>query len=135
MNDSFNSVSLYVLCLGDRADFDSWGVIAKDEKWSYSNISKVFKRMEDCSSIEESAVDSKLRGVDGPLSVSMRSPVNNIAQRFVDTAVKTGFQEGDYNNGDSDGKAALFQMTIKKGSFIAIMYLYGYGSICLYYII
>jgi hypothetical protein len=71
--------------------------------------------MEDCSSFEKE-VSSEVRGVRGPVTISMRSPVNVSAQNFVDTAVgKLGFKEGDYNDGDSDNKAALFQMTTKKG--------------------
>jgi choline dehydrogenase-like flavoprotein len=63
-------------------------------------------------------LDLPAHNTDGPLGVSVRSPVVPGAQAFVDAAVATGIPLGDYNGRDRGGPAgvvSLFQTTTKQG--------------------
>lgn len=60
-------------------------------------------------------VDIMLHGTGGPLSVSIRDPLNLCAISFVQAATKLGFAISDYNNGDQDNSVSLFQQTVHNG--------------------
>ena len=70
--------------------------------------------MEDCSAIL-STVESDERGVGGPLTVSIKSPINPIAQGLVDAAASLGFKTGGDYNGTVQEQAAVLQTTTKNG--------------------
>jgi choline dehydrogenase len=71
--------------------------------------------MEGCEPIRD-LVDSNERGMSGPLTVSVKSPVNPIAQGLVNAAAALGFAAGGDYNGATQEQAALLQSTTKCGS-------------------
>ena len=70
---------------GVKEDYDNWEQLGASG-WSYDNILKYFKKLEDASSINN---DKTSRGMDGPLKLSYpyRTPM---AQYFVDAGKELG---------------------------------------------
>lgn len=52
---------------GDVSDYDQWGKIVDDQKWSYEGLLPFFRRSETFESLN---VDAKQHGVDGPIHVT-----------------------------------------------------------------
>jgi choline dehydrogenase len=99
---------------GNREDYNSWAQILSDPKWGWDSVKSIFKRMENCSTIP--GLDSTLRGMNGPLNVSVKSPVNPIAKAWVQAAAFLGYTTGDYNDGIHQECASLLQTTTKNGA-------------------
>lgn len=108
---------------GNSADFDSWANILSDSKWGWESVSKIFEGMEDCSTIPVNDGSNGMaslddttsgRGLRGPMSVSVKSPINPIAASYCRAAVDVGFSLGDYN-GASQEVASVLQTTAKFG--------------------
>jgi len=100
---------------GNQANYDSWASLLSDPRWAWSAVEKVFKRMEDCGPIQD-AVNGAERGLGGPLTVSIKSPANPIAQGLVDAAAALGFATGGDYNGAVQEQAGLLQSTTKRGT-------------------
>jgi choline dehydrogenase len=99
---------------GHPNDYNSWANILNDPIWGWDSVQKVFQRMENCVSIKD-RVDTDVRGMSGPLSVSIKQPINPIASAFVTAAAHLGYSVGDYN-GFSQECASVLQTTTKKGA-------------------
>ena len=56
-------------------------------------------------------IDAEAHNTDGPLGVSVRSPVLPVASDFVEAAVAAGIPRGDYNGRDRGGAAGLVSLT------------------------
>ena len=59
-------------------------------------------------------IDDAMHGTSGPLTTSIREPVNPIAEAFVAACNEVGYPTVDYNAGAEEG-ASLFQLTIRDG--------------------
>jgi choline dehydrogenase len=102
---------------GHPGDFDAWAAGGADG-WSYDDVLPYFKKSEGLVPSEAIPLDLNAHSTDGPLGVSVRSPVVPGAQAFVDAAVAAGIPLGDYNGRDRGGPAgvvSLFQTTTKDG--------------------
>jgi choline dehydrogenase len=99
---------------GDERDYQSWSHITKDEKWGWNSVSKIFQRMENCGS-SLGDIDITKRGTKGPLHISVKHPVNKIAELFVYGANQLGHVIGDYNEGNTE-RVSLVQSTTYHGS-------------------
>jgi choline dehydrogenase-like flavoprotein len=102
---------------GHPGDFDAWAAAGADG-WSYDEVLPYFKKSEGLVPSEAIPLDLPAHSTDGPLGVSVRSPVVPGAQAFVDAAVAAGIPAGDYNGRDRGGPAgvvSLFQTTTKQG--------------------
>lgn len=102
---------------GHPGDFDKWEELGA-EGWSYDEVLPYFVKSESFNPSNEISVDQSSHGSDGPLSVSVRSPVLPASRDFVAAARTMGIPEGDYNGRDrfnKDGVASLFQTTTKDG--------------------
>ena len=102
---------------GHPGDFDAWAS-GGATGWSYDEVLPYFKKSEGLQTTEVIPVDWTAHGTDGPLGVSVRSPVLPGAQAFVDAAVATGIPLGDYNGrdrGGPEGVVSLFQTTTRQG--------------------
>ncbi|MFD2093556.1 GMC family oxidoreductase [Blastococcus deserti] len=102
---------------GHPSDFDAWAA-GGASGWSYGEVLPYFKKSEGLVPTATIPLDLSAHGMDGPLGVSVRSPVLPGAQAFVDAAVATGIPLGDYNGHDRGGPAgvvSLFQTTTKQG--------------------
>ena len=102
---------------GHPGDFDSWadgGAVG----WASEDVLPFFKKSEGIQPSGDIVVDHDAHNPNGPLGVSVRSPVIPAAQQFVDAAKAAGIPTGDYNGADRtrpQGVASLFQTTTKDG--------------------
>ena len=102
---------------GHPGDFDAWADGGADG-WGYGDLLPYFKKSEGIQPSGDIVVDHDAHNPDGPLGVSVRSPVVPAAQQFVDAAAAIGIPTGDYNGSDRarpEGVASLFQTTTKDG--------------------
>jgi choline dehydrogenase-like flavoprotein len=102
---------------GHPADFDAWAA-GGAEGWSYDEVLPYFKKSEGLEPSDAIPLDLPAHSTEGPLGVSVRSPVLPGAQAFVNAAVAAGIPLGDYNGSDRggpDGVVSLFQTTTKQG--------------------
>ncbi|MGY1735790.1 GMC family oxidoreductase [Geodermatophilus sp. SYSU D00684] len=102
---------------GHPGDFDAWAAGGADG-WGFADVLPYFRRSEGLVPSEAVPLDLPAHGTQGPLGVSVRSPVLPGAQAFVDAAVAAGIPRGDYNGRDRGGPAgvvSLFQTTTKHG--------------------
>jgi choline dehydrogenase len=102
---------------GHPGDFDSWAG-GGATGWAHDDVLPYFKKSEGIQPSGDIAVDHDAHNPDGPMGVSVRSPVIPAAQQFVDAAAAAGIPTGDYNGADRarpEGVASLFQTTTKDG--------------------
>src|SRR5215470_9269137 len=102
---------------GHPGDFDAWadgGAVG----WSYRDVLPYFKKSEGLTPSDDITIDRDAHNTDGPLGVSVRSPILSGAREFVDAAVSSGIPRGDYNGrsrGGARGVVSLLQTTTRKG--------------------
>ncbi len=102
---------------GHPGDFDAWAADGATG-WSHKDVLAYFKKSEGLAPSGDITVDSDAHNTDGPLGVSVRSPVLVGAQEFVEAAAAAGIPIGDYNGRDrtgDDGVVSLFQTTTRDG--------------------
>lgn len=102
---------------GHPGDFDAWPDGGADG-WSHGELLPYFRKSEGIEPSGDIVIDRDAHNLDGPLGVSVRSPVIPAAQQFVDAASAVGVPTGDYNGRDRarpEGVASLFQTTTKDG--------------------
>src|ERR1700722_1266820 len=102
---------------GHPGDFDSWAD-AGATGWSYEEVLAYFKKSEGLSPSGDITVDTDAHNTNGPMGVSVRSPVLRGSREFVEAAVAAGIPVGDYNardRGGDDGVVSLAQTTTKHG--------------------
>src|SRR3954447_2205604 len=112
-----SSINAMIYVRGNRADFDAWAA-GGAEGWSYDDVLPYFKKSEGLVPSEAIPLDLDVHNTEGPLGVSVRSPVVPGAQAFVDATVAAGIPLGDYNGrdrGGPDGVVSLFQTTTRDG--------------------
>src|SRR5262244_3698811 len=98
---------------GHPGDFDSWAE-GGATGWSYADVLPYFRKSEGLAPTDEAVIDAPAHSSDGPLGVSVRSPVLRAAREFVQAAEAAGFPRGDYHGRDRGGTlgvTALFQTT------------------------
>jgi choline dehydrogenase len=102
---------------GHPGDFDAWAAEGAPG-WSYDDLLPYFKKSEGIQPSGDIVVDPDAHNTQGPLGVSVRTPVVPAAQQFVEAASAVGIPAGDYNGRDRGGPAgvsSLFQTTTKEG--------------------
>lgn len=102
---------------GNAGDIDSWAA-AGATGWSYADVLSYFKKSEGLTPCNHIVIDVEAHNHDGPLGVSVRSPILPIASEFVAAAAAAGIPRGDYNGRDRGGPAgvaSLMQMTTRNG--------------------
>ncbi|MGB7754814.1 MAG: GMC family oxidoreductase N-terminal domain-containing protein [Salinisphaera sp.] len=102
---------------GHPADFDAWAQ-AGATGWSYDEVLPYFKKTEGLAPSDEIPIDTAAHNTEGPLGVSVRSPVIPGAREFVDACDAAGIPRRDYNGRDRGGPAgaaSLFQTTTHSG--------------------
>ncbi len=115
---------------GHPGDFDAW-VGDGAQGWSYDNVLAYFKKSEGIAPSGDIVVDSDAHSAEGPLGVSVRSPVISGAQEFVQAAVAAGIPEGDYNGRDRGGPSgltSLLQTTTREGKRSSTYHAFLEGS-------
>jgi choline dehydrogenase len=102
---------------GHPADFDSWSE-AGANGWSYAEVLPYFRKSEGLVPCDEIVIDEQAHNSDGPLAVSIRSPILQGAREFVQAAEAAGIPRGDYNGRDRGGAAgvtSLVQTNTRQG--------------------
>jgi choline dehydrogenase-like flavoprotein len=102
---------------GHPGDFDSWAE-GGATGWSYAEVLPYFRKSEGLAPSSEVVIDAQAHNIDGPLGVSVRSPVLRAASDFVEAAVAAGIPRGDYNGrdrGGAVGMVSLVQSTTRRG--------------------
>jgi choline dehydrogenase-like flavoprotein len=102
---------------GHPGDFDAWAD-GGAKGWSHAEVLPYFKKSEGLQPSGDIVVDHDAHNPDGPLGVSVRTPVVPAAQQFVDAAAAAGIPTGDYNGRDRlrpEGVASLWQTTTRDG--------------------
>jgi choline dehydrogenase len=102
---------------GHPGDFDSWAADGADS-WRYDDVLAYFKKSEGLAPSGDIVVDADAHNTEGPMGVSVRSPVISGAREFVAAAVAAGIPAGDYNGRDRGapaGVVSLLQTTTREG--------------------
>eukprot|EP00121_Abeoforma_whisleri_P009259 Awhi_evm1s8513 len=76
---------------GNSADFDSWEELGA-KGWSYNEVLPFFKKLED-NQLE--TFDEGYHSQGGPITVTMKTPTNEIATAFVKSGMEIGYKEVD----------------------------------------
>lgn len=111
-----SSINYMAYVRGHPGDFNSWAE-AGAEGWSYDDVLPYFRKSEGLAPTAEAVIDAPAHNSNGPLGVSVRSPIIPAAQDFVQAAETAGFKRGDYNGRDRGGAAvtSLFQTSTRHG--------------------
>jgi choline dehydrogenase len=112
-----SSLNYMLYVRGHPGDFDAWAE-GGASGWSYIEVLPFFRKSEGLAPSDEVVIDAQAHNVDGPLGVSVRSPVLPAARDFVEAAVAAGIPHGDYNSRDRGGAAgvvSLGQSTTRRG--------------------
>ena len=102
---------------GHPGDFDSWAQGGADG-WSYGDVLPYFRKSEALASCDEIVIDPAAHSSDGPMGVSVRTPILDGAREFVAAAEAAGIPRGDYNGrnrGGAAGVVSLLQTSTKQG--------------------
>lgn len=102
---------------GHPGDFDRWAELGA-AGWSSDEVLPYFRKSERFNHSNDISADSDAHGTDGPLGISVRSPVMPACRKFIAAANAIGIPEGDYNGKDRlapGGVVSLFQTTTEKG--------------------
>jgi choline dehydrogenase len=100
---------------GNPEDYNSWAKILSDPKWGWDSVKSIFQRIENCKTLSDSLSNPSSRGMNGPLHVSRKSPVNPLAQAFVTAAAALGYPVGDYNDDTNQECVSVLQTTTHSG--------------------
>ena len=90
---------------GHPGDFDFWAE-GGATGWSYADVLPYFRKSEGLAPSGDILIDAPAHNNNGPLGVSVRSPVLTGAREFVAAAEAAGIPRGDYNGRDRGGAAA-----------------------------
>ena len=102
---------------GHPGDFDAWAADGATG-WSYDEVLPYFKKSEGLAPSADIVIDADAHNTEGPLGVSVRSPIIPGCRDFVDAAVRAGIPAGDYNGRDrlgDEGVVSLHQTTTRNG--------------------
>ena len=95
---------------GQAQDFDTWAQMG-NAGWSYEAVLPFFKRMESY----QGGGDDRLRGRDGPITVTDPPPADPIFRAIIEAAGQVGIRHNpDYNGAAQDG-IAMSQASIANG--------------------
>lgn len=102
---------------GHPGDFDAWAADGATG-WRYEEVLAYFKKSEGLAPSGDITIDVEAHNTEGPLGVSVRSPVIGGSEEFVAAAVAAGIPVGDYNGRGreaDDGVVSLLQTTTRHG--------------------
>ncbi|MFE3323737.1 GMC family oxidoreductase [Streptomyces sp. NPDC059176] len=104
-----SSMNAMIYMRGNRADYDGWAA-AGATGWSYADVLPYFLRSED----NERGADA-FHAAGGPLTVSDGRSNHQLADAFVEAAVKAGHPHNDDFNAESQFGVGRYQLTQRDG--------------------
>ena len=105
-----SSINYMMYVRGHPGDYDAWsqgGAMG----WSYDEVLPYFRKSEGLAPSDQLVIDTEAHNTEGPLGVSVRSPVLPVAKDFVAASVAAGLKHGDYNGRDRGGAAGIVSLT------------------------
>jgi choline dehydrogenase len=109
-----SSVNTMVWARGHRDDFDGWAAATGDPAWSYENVLRRYRRIEDW----QGAPDPERRGTGGPVWVQTAQDPSPLAPAMVAGAASIGIPAFDDHNGvmmEGRGGAAVANLIVREG--------------------
>ena len=117
-------------CRGHKEDYNEWEHRYGAKGWSWdTNIEPIFRRLENASECDPTAICSSCHGMNGPIGISHKRPPSALAMAFVASAqvlmeegggdVSGGVEQGDYNchcQPRTGGVVGLHQQTVRHGT-------------------
>jgi choline dehydrogenase len=104
-----SSINFLLYVRGNHHDYDHWQELG-NPGWSYQDVLPYFKKSE-----QQQRGASEYHSVDGELSVTDILSPAPISQRFIDAAVKLGYEYNRDFNGTQQEGTGPFQFTVKDG--------------------
>ncbi len=104
-----SSINGLIFIRGQAEDFDQWEQMG-NPGWGWTSVLPYFIRLE-----TNQRGASRLRGADGPLSVSDIREKDRLAQAFVTACNQAGIPVNDDFNGEAQEGAGFYQLTTKQG--------------------
>jgi len=104
-----SSINAMVYIRGQKEDYDSWEKLG-NKGWSYKDVLPYFIKSEG-----NQAMDCKLHGNSGPLSVDNLRTVNRLSDAFVDAGEELGYKVNYDFNGEDQNGFGRYQVTQKNG--------------------
>jgi choline dehydrogenase len=105
-----SSINYMMYVRGHPGDFNAWSQ-GGATGWSYDEVLPYFRKSEGLTPSDQLVIDKEAHNADGPLGVSVRSPVLPVAKDFVAASVAAGLKHGDYNGRDRGGAAGIVSLT------------------------
>src|SRR6059058_4529012 len=97
-----SSINYMMYVRGHPGDYDAWSQ-GGATGWSYDEVLPYFRKSEGLVPSDQLVIDTETHNTEGPLGVSVRSPVLPVAKDFVAASVAAGLKHGDYNGRDRGG--------------------------------
>lgn len=120
-----SSVNAMIWARGHKADWDCFAAETGEPGWSYHEILKIYRRIEDW----QGEPDPERRGVGGLLYVQPAPEPNPIAPALVEAANSCGIPAFADHNGsmmEGAGGAALCNLRVKDGKRLSVFRSYVY---------
>ncbi|ODM87284.1 Oxygen-dependent choline dehydrogenase [Orchesella cincta] len=99
-----SATNFMIYMRGNRKDFDRWANISGDSRWSYSNVKRYFKKMENYHGIYKN--DTKWHGKNGPLTVESVNFAPGLKEVF-EAVNEWGYKILDLNAEQEEGFSTL----------------------------
>ncbi|XP_068083220.1 glucose dehydrogenase [FAD, quinone]-like [Anabrus simplex] len=98
---------------GHRCDYDNWSANG-NTGWSYDEVLRHFKSMEDF--ISESEAENELYGTGGQLTVREETKMNPLMQSIMDSVIELGYPKVKDHNGDEPIGTGLLKRNMRNGT-------------------
>ncbi|MEI4194221.1 GMC family oxidoreductase [Roseovarius sp. E0-M6] len=106
-----SSINAMVWARGHREDFDDWAEQANAPGWNWSEVARVYRRVEDWRGAPD-----QIRGQDGKVSVEpIADRMHPLCHTYLEAAEQAGIPfNPDYNGAEMNG-ASIYQISTKGG--------------------
>ena len=109
-----SSTNSMVYIRGAASDYDSWGKVLDEPRWSYKGVLPLFRRSEDNRDIQ-----NEYHGVGGPMTVAQSRYRSAFTDAFIAAAIDAGLPENDDFNGRILDGVGYYQLTAHEGARVS----------------
>lgn len=107
-----SSVNSFTAARGNRRDYNLWADEVGDSSWSYRNMLKYFKKLEDFHA-NGIKFDRKYHNASGPVKISVSPYRPKLVESFIKAGIEIGYSEVDYNGPEQVGFSYTQSMVFK----------------------